>query len=592
MIFNYPFIVSGCPKIAFFISNSFRYAKYISGSETNTLLFELTVYKSDYVIGLDYIDIHSLTIGACNETQQIQQDFSRDDILYIKRKSLNPIINANLTLPFVKYVESVIAPTSVTGGGDIITLSSRAYIKSISSSLFPIRNYSVGDIIDVSIEFNTTVVGPLDSYLTLSSEIQPAFYGYYQNHLIFTFLYVVQPFDNINGLTYESQYSLYTPSGTCQFKIISTNDCAPQNLPTPNSNISNTLPNSLSMDLFSPKKLVVSSNPTNVLNVLFEGITVLFGIDNTIGNNYGIPLTPPLQTNVLSRANATVYNNITPYSQYLSSYQNAPATFENTTYECDSSGQSWYYKELIDLVNSYRVIISTGCPNHPFNTSTYTAIPQQNIYYIPLYPVLLSLNQSTSLKCNQQTIGITLNGAIIRSQSSDTISCSSSLTLESSLYDQCGGHLQPDGIYHYHISPLCLVEQMNSRQISNNHDAIYKQNYNHSDQIAWSTDGFPIYGPFGPYGIEMLPCKSNSSHPIYCLDKCNGYESMLNNIDNFQYRYYIPKPPPLGDCIAIIALGNCESTNHPCCSQTKAKSAKIVFSSYTLSCHRGCTYDN
>ena len=48
--------------------------------------------------------------------------------------------------------------------------------------------------------------------------------------------------------------------------------------------------------------------------------------------------------------------------------------------------------------------------------------------------------------------------------------------------DSCGGHVQPNGKYHYHINPTCLYT-MNSGE--------------HSPILGYAFDGLPIYGPYG-----------------------------------------------------------------------------------------------
>ena len=49
-------------------------------------------------------------------------------------------------------------------------------------------------------------------------------------------------------------------------------------------------------------------------------------------------------------------------------------------------------------------------------------------------------------------------------------------------------------MYHYHFPPSCLLAQLPPLEDG------------HSPQIGWSFDGFPIYGPLGPGGVEIRNC--------------------------------------------------------------------------------------
>jgi len=112
--FNFPVVVGGCPKILFQSNNVDYYATYVSGSGSTLLEFQFIVSAAATRIEFDYRDTNSFKLAGCNATQIEAQSYNID-VVYIKRKSMNPIIDANITLPWVKYVESIIAPRSLTG---------------------------------------------------------------------------------------------------------------------------------------------------------------------------------------------------------------------------------------------------------------------------------------------------------------------------------------------------------------------------------------------------------------------------------------------------------------------------------------------
>ena len=88
--------------------------------------------------------------------------------------------------------------------------------------------------------------------------------------------------------------------------------------------------------------------------------------------------------------------------------------------------------------------------------------------------------------------------------------CGDVVPQEGIYYDKCGGRADDDGIYHYKIAPSCLITQLQSRQeketiiMPQGSDTAFIMMTNatklvdlgqHSPQIGWAMDGFPIYGP-------------------------------------------------------------------------------------------------
>ena len=78
--------------------------------------------------------------------------------------------------------------------------------------------------------------------------------------------------------------------------------------------------------------------------------------------------------------------------------------------------------------------------------------------------------------------------------------------------------------YHYHLPPSCLL-----KDLGDDEDGA-------SPQVAWMYDGFPLMGPKGPGGVEMLPCGAERAHATLCADACGGLHGDLG--DGFLYRYY------------------------------------------------------
>ncbi len=89
-------------------------------------------------------------------------------------------------------------------------------------------------------------------------------------------------------------------------------------------------------------------------------------------------------------------------------------------------------------------------------------------------------------------------------------------TLLTEQLDHCGGHAGRGDDYHYHVSPKCMIEQMENK----GDDAI----------LGWAFDGFPLYGNNNPDGT---PISANT------LDVCNGQPD-----DTYGYRYHTSADSP------------------------------------------------
>ena len=278
---------------------------------------------------------------------------------------------------------------------------------------------------------------------------------------------------------------------------------------------------------------------------------------------------------------------------------------------CAEDGSSATYTETISTAQGVtkRTIVSAGCPNHesyctgkPANKPTCdeeglkgsgTEATDQDLNVdVPANPKLLSasdwaavladaatvpaagatLSDSNSLDCEMGGIAYALNGVVFYSGAVGNKLLDPPCpqldiydeTAEWISFDCCSGHSSGTGGYHYHFPPSCLIAQANKEApISDGH----------SSQIGWAQDGFPIYGPLGPGGVEIRNCGASGAHPTYCQDKCGGYEGELPGVDNYKYRYYITGK--VGDLNALP-------------SNPKPDDLDLYFP-FTLRCHRGKT---
>jgi len=153
--FDFPVVVSGCPKLRFVVSNIEKFAFYDSGSGTTDLLFNYRVTPDDYIFGLDYYSRTSLHFDSClvNDVQM----YSDSSLFWIRRLSMAPMVIINKTLPWVTYRETVIAPTSLTGSGYYISLSGVTALPVEVSSSPSERPYSFGDLLEFYVKFSNNV---------------------------------------------------------------------------------------------------------------------------------------------------------------------------------------------------------------------------------------------------------------------------------------------------------------------------------------------------------------------------------------------------------------------------------------------------
>ena len=595
--FDYAVTVSGCPKVLFQFDGVDSYAEYSSGSGSTILSFKYVVggnvlnlisMAGSTTSTFDYKDTGALKIGSCTEAEA-DASFTNtgQSNFFIKRDSEAPSVDINSTLPWVSYVESVTAPTSISGGGRLLGLSAdmaKPTAITVANEVMANSHFCLGDVINFNIEYNSAInaidpdtlylhlTGAADSLLDGSSSLRvdkPNRNVHYSTSLdaqTMQFALVVQANDSITGLSYAGPTALRSASPCSITDVSNGNACANQNLPELYATSED------SLDGLSLLSLVVSqSNPT-ITGLDFRADSVYFGASvTTVGDPlYGVPR--------------------------LSATSTATEAF------CEASGGSWFYREVVDVTARKRLIYSTRCPNH-FNTCqgaacdgiSSVAKPSQGYWELPLYPVMaVNLASNTNTTCWDSEVAIALNGASFFSQASDSASCedavqaaATSTSLSPSLdIDMCGGSADSKGVYNYRIPPSCLLTQLQESKVL------------HSPQVGWALDGFPVYGPLGPDGITMEPCENfvgtfgdstwlsqQTTASMYCLDACNGLYAQIPNYDEYTYRYYVTGPVDTGDSV-------CSETQETCggsCCTDRASLPASTFAPYTIGCFKGCT---
>lgn len=163
------------------------------------------------------------------------------------------------------------------------------------------------------------------------------------------------------------------------------------------------------------------------------------------------------------------------------------------------------YDFSIEVLNGERVIMGNGLPPHitgiyPVQTSddayqydrNPNQISEQTISFaLPLNPTL-----AAETSCAGGTVGIMLTGILIFNGFDAELRDAAAHEVQ----DDCGGHPQVTGQYHYHDLSPCIEK--------------YEAGDTHSDLVGYAFDGFGIYGFRGETG-ELLTNED--------LDECHGH---------------------------------------------------------------------
>ena len=175
----------------------------------------------------------------------------------------------------------------------------------------------------------------------------------------------------------------------------------------------------------------------------------------------------------------------------------------------------------VECNEEYLIINSNGIPTFEFISITPNELKEQNHnWQIPLFPKLT--NQSIEIPL-LGPIAIAIDGLPFYGPNEGPPQGYGDPFLDQIL-DSCNGHTAPQGDYHYHSTPDCIIKNNPNIHI-----------------IGYSMDGFEILAP--NINIKSSWQKSSNARPAWeahefiegsgDLDKCNG------RIDkDGKYRYY------------------------------------------------------
>ena len=181
----------------------------------------------------------------------------------------------------------------------------------------------------------------------------------------------------------------------------------------------------------------------------------------------------------------------------------------------------------VEVTGDFLIVHSDGIPDHdtgPFpNRFNPNTIRKQNYTFkIPRHPQ----PADHVGRLPMGPIGVAVNGIPFY----NPYNAEGQDAYKNEVFDECCGHPDPMGRYHYHIYPTCI------------HTSFKDEPGKHSDLIGYAFDGYAVYGPQGEDG-----------KPPADLDECNGHTDPIRG-----YHYHVTSKFPyiLGGYHGVVERSN------------------------------------
>lgn len=191
----------------------------------------------------------------------------------------------------------------------------------------------------------------------------------------------------------------------------------------------------------------------------------------------------------------------------VGSWMNSDGTWDATKKAVVDGSVTWPHSFTITVQGDHRVFTGNDLPDHP--TGTFPVSPTDDAYVVDRNPNSIQ-EQSITLTlpanpvaaaqagCVGGEVGIMLSGVVIFS----AFDAEGRDAPAHEVQDECDGHPQASGFYHYHSLSDCLVDTTAG----------------HSALMGYAFDGFGMYGYYGENGSEV----TNSD-----LDDCHGHTHII-----------------------------------------------------------------
>ena len=146
-------------------------------------------------------------------------------------------------------------------------------------------------------------------------------------------------------------------------------------------------------------------------------------------------------------------------------------------------------------------------------------------------------NASSKTNTTYSTIGLALNGV---SFFNENAAPGDQITNELFTFDQCSGHPQNSGVYHYHVDPVCLIRDLGG-SVTDNSTTVSGTTYrwiedsgsNGNLLLGFLLDGHPVYGPIGDNHTD------SNGNAAPSIDSYNGHSHSTTEFSSGTYHYHV-----------------------------------------------------
>ncbi|CAE7736768.1 unnamed protein product [Symbiodinium sp. CCMP2456] len=189
----------------------------------------------------------------------------------------------------------------------------------------------------------------------------------------------------------------------------------------------------------------------------------------------------------------------------------------------------------VDLSDCHKLRSNKASPTTP---SPFLPYERELKVWLPAPPTLRAVGAPQSPKALGGVVGIALNSVLfVHEHPGEGMTW---------VIDNCGGHGDTFGHYHYHAPPICLLRSLG---VPVPEAAWWKAggaeqwaSHGPEVQIGWALDGAPIMAPFKA-GVQVKK---------EMLDECHG---AVDNVTG-EYKYYtVLAPPFMPPCLRGKVLG-------------------------------------
>ena len=194
------------------------------------------------------------------------------------------------------------------------------------------------------------------------------------------------------------------------------------------------------------------------------------------------------------------------------------------------------YEAFDFATNLYKYAVTktaAGYTGTPASAGPNMILEQCITMKMPISPAAAATKTAT----DYSTIGLALNGVSIFNENAAP---PDEITDELFTFDQCSGHPQNSGIYHYHVDPVCLIKDLGG-SVTDNSSTVSGTTYSWIEDngtngnllLGFLLDGFPFYGPVGDNHTDY----SSASTPS--IDSYNGHTHSTTDFQSGTYHYHV-----------------------------------------------------